>query len=141
LQAYDIFTVGLLTVMLGIVFYPGVGTMPTSSDTAIKLATSAGTIVGQLGFGALADVVGRKRMYGLELIVIIFATFGQAVSSSSPSIDVIGLIIFWRVLMVRQSWNRYSYEMLTRQGRGHRRRLPPELRHVSGSRDQGVFTN
>lgn len=31
--------------------------MPTNSDTAIKLATSAGTVVGQLGFGALADIV------------------------------------------------------------------------------------
>ncbi|KAK0641601.1 major facilitator superfamily domain-containing protein [Cercophora newfieldiana] len=98
-DAYDIFTASLLTVMLGIVYYPGVGVMPTSSDTAIKLATSAGTVVGQLVFGSLADIVGRKRMYGLELIIIIFATFGQALSSSSPSINIIGLIIFWRVLM------------------------------------------
>lgn len=43
--------------MLGIVYYPGVGKMPTNSDTAIKLATSAGTVVGQFGFGALADIV------------------------------------------------------------------------------------
>lgn len=99
-DSYDIFVVSLLTLMLGIVYYPGVGTMPNTSDTAIKLATSAGTVVGQLGFGALADVVGRKKMYGLELIVIIFATLGQALSSSSPAVDVIGLIIFWRVLMV-----------------------------------------
>jgi hypothetical protein len=36
--------------------------MPTNSDTAIKVATSGGTVVGQLGFGALADIVGRKKM-------------------------------------------------------------------------------
>lgn len=99
-QAYDIFTAGLLTVMLGIVYYPGVGAMPTTSDTAIKLATSAGTVVGQLLFGSLADIVGRKKMYGVELILIIFATFGQALAASSPSINIIGLIIFWRILMV-----------------------------------------
>jgi PHS family inorganic phosphate transporter-like MFS transporter len=99
-DSYDIFAVSLLTLMLGIVYYPGTGSMPTTSDTAIKLATSAGTVIGQLGFGALADIVGRKRMYGLELIVIIFATLAQALSSSSPSIDIIGIIIFWRVLMV-----------------------------------------
>lgn len=98
-DSYDIFTVSLLTLMLGIVYYPGVGSMPTSSDTAIKLATSAGTVIGQLGFGALADIVGRKRMYGLELILIIFATLAQALTSSSPSMDIIGVIIFWRVLM------------------------------------------
>ncbi|KJZ77000.1 hypothetical protein HIM_03321 [Hirsutella minnesotensis 3608] len=98
-DSYDIFTASLLTIMLGIVYYPGKGVMPNSSDNAIKLATSGGTIVGQLGFGYLADVCGRKRMYGLELILIIFATFGQALTSSSPSCDIIGLIIFWRVLM------------------------------------------
>jgi PHS family inorganic phosphate transporter-like MFS transporter len=99
-DSYDIFVVSILTVMLGIVYYPGVGHMPDSSDTAIKLATSAGTVVGQLGFGALADLVGRKRMYGVELIIIIFATLGQALSSNSPACSVVGLIIFWRVLMV-----------------------------------------
>lgn len=56
-DSYDIFAVSLLTIMLGIVYYPGVGKMPTNSDTAIKLATSAGTVVGQFGFGALADIV------------------------------------------------------------------------------------
>ncbi|KAL6898916.1 major facilitator superfamily domain-containing protein [Trichoderma evansii] len=98
-DSYDIFTASMLTIMLGIVYYPGVGTMPTSSDSAIKLATSAGTVIGQVGFGIMADIVGRKRMYGLELIVIIFATIGQALTSGSPSCDIIGLIIFWRVIM------------------------------------------
>ncbi|KUI60719.1 Repressible high-affinity phosphate permease [Cytospora mali] len=98
-DSYDIFAVSLLTTMLGVVYYPGVGKMPTTSDTAIKLATSAGTVIGQFGFGLLADIVGRKQMYGLELMVIIFSTFSQALASSSLSMDVIGLIIFWRVIM------------------------------------------
>ena len=46
--------------MLGVVYFGG--TIPSESDTAIKVSTSAGTIVGQLGFGALADIVGRKKM-------------------------------------------------------------------------------
>ncbi|KAK4193689.1 major facilitator superfamily domain-containing protein [Podospora australis] len=97
-DSYDIFTVSLLTLMLGIVYYPGTGKMPTNSDTAIKLATSAGTVIGQVGFGTLADVVGRKQMYGLELILIIIATLAQALTSSSPSMNIIGVVIFWRVL-------------------------------------------
>ncbi|KAI1209915.1 phosphate permease [Annulohypoxylon truncatum] len=98
-DSYDIFAVSLLNTMLGIVYYPGKGSLPTSSDNAIKLSTSAGTVIGQLVFGYLADHVGRKRMYGLELIIIIFATLGQALSSGSPSVNIIGLIIFWRVLL------------------------------------------
>jgi len=89
--------------MLGIVYFQDSkshGTIPTSSDTAIKVATSGGTVLGQLGFGYLADVVGRKRMYGLELILIIVATLAQALSSNSRAMSIVGVIIFWRVLMV-----------------------------------------
>jgi len=101
-DSYDIFAINLVTAMLGVVFWQNKtakGTIPTNSDTAIKVATSGGTVLGQLGFGFLADVVGRKRMYGLELIIIIFATLAQALSSPSPAISMTGLIIFWRVLM------------------------------------------
>lgn len=98
-DSYDIFTAGLLTIMLGIVYFPGKGKMPAQSDNAIKLATSAGTVVGQVGFGILADVVGRKRMYGLELMVIIFASLAQSLTAAGPAVNIIGLIIFWRVIM------------------------------------------
>ncbi|KAI8268815.1 Repressible high-affinity phosphate permease [Colletotrichum sp. SAR11_239] len=96
-DSYDIFTIGLVTSMLGIVYYGG--TLPAENDTAIKVATSAGTVVGQLGFGILADIVGRKKMYGVELIIIIFATIAQALSSGSPSVSITGLMVFWRIIM------------------------------------------
>jgi PHS family inorganic phosphate transporter-like MFS transporter len=65
--------------MLGIVYkHDNKGVLTTPQDTAIKLSTSAGTVIGQVGFGALADIVGRKKMYGLELILIIVATLAQA---------------------------------------------------------------
>ncbi|KAF1960438.1 MFS general substrate transporter [Byssothecium circinans] len=86
---HDIFCVSVLTIMLDV-------------DTAIKLSTSAGTVIGQVGFGALADIVGRKKMYlryGLELILIIVATRVQALTGPGPGTSVVGVIIFWRVLM------------------------------------------
>ena len=102
-DAYDIFAIGLVTSMLGVVYWHSAktnpGVVPVSSDTAIKVATSGGTVIGQLGFGYLADVVGRKRMYGLELILIIFATLAQSLTAAAPSMSIVGLIIFWRVLM------------------------------------------
>ncbi|MCJ1475079.1 acid phosphatase pho5 [Lambiella insularis] len=104
-DAYDIFAISLVTTMLGVVYWHNAaapskaGTIDSSADTAIKVATSGGTVIGQVGFGILADIVGRKRMYGLELIIIIFATLAQALSSNSPSMSIVGVIIFWRVLM------------------------------------------
>lgn len=86
--------------MLGIVYkHDHKGTLLTPQDTAIKVSTSGGTVIGQVGFGALADIVGRKKMYGLELIVIIVATLAQALTGPGPATSIVGLIIFWRVIM------------------------------------------
>jgi PHS family inorganic phosphate transporter-like MFS transporter len=94
-----------LTIMLGIVYHKG-GALSTPQDTAIKLSTSAGTVLGQVGFGTLADIVGRKKMYGLELILIIVATLAQSLVGPGPGTSVVGLIIFWRVLMgIGKTWN------------------------------------
>ncbi len=99
-DSYDIFAVSLLSTMVGIVYSNKTkGTLPTPSDTAIKVSPSAGTVVGQFGFGFLADIVGRKRMYGLELIIIIIATLAQSLSGPGPGTDIVGLLIFWRVIM------------------------------------------
>jgi MFS transporter, PHS family, inorganic phosphate transporter len=107
---YDIFTVSMLTTMLGIVYWPQKkGAMPTPSDTAIKVATSGGTVIGQVGFGVLADIVGRKKMYGLELIIIIIATLGQALSAPGPGLSIVGVIIFWRVIMGVGEYHRNSW--------------------------------
>jgi PHS family inorganic phosphate transporter-like MFS transporter len=57
-DAYDIFAINLVVAMLGVVYWQGAakspGTLPTNSDTAIKVATSGGTVIGQVGFGWLA---------------------------------------------------------------------------------------
>ncbi|KAJ5032347.1 uncharacterized protein L3040_008953 [Drepanopeziza brunnea f. sp. 'multigermtubi'] len=97
---YDIFTASFLTVMLGIVYeHTNKGKLHTSQDTAIKVATSAGTVIGQFGFGALADILGRKKMYGFELILIIIATLAQALLGAGPGVSIVGTMIFWRVIM------------------------------------------
>jgi len=101
-DSYDIFAISMVTIMLGVVYFHGApnnGTINTNADTAIKVATSGGTVIGQLGFGFLADVVGRKKMYGLELIVIIFATLAQSLTASGPGLGIVGTLIFWRVIM------------------------------------------
>lgn len=38
-------------------------------------------------------------MYGVELMLIIVATLAHALTSSSPSVNIVGAVIFWRVLM------------------------------------------
>lgn len=102
-DSYDIFAINLASAMLGVVYWQdaksGAGKIPSSADTAIKVSTSGGTVVGQLFFGWLADIIGRKRMYGVELMIIIFSTLAQALSSDSPGMSIVGILIFWRVIM------------------------------------------
>ncbi|KAL5458812.1 acid phosphatase pho5 [Paraphaeosphaeria minitans] len=101
-DAYDLFAVNMVVSMLGVVFWQNSahpGKIPSNADTAIKVATSTGTVVGQITFGILADIVGRKKMYGMELILIIFATLAQSLPAHSPACSIVGVIVFWRALM------------------------------------------
>jgi PHS family inorganic phosphate transporter-like MFS transporter len=47
----------------------------------------------------LADVVGRRKMYGVELAIIILATLAQSLTAPSKAVTMTGLLIFWRVVM------------------------------------------
>ena len=58
-------------------------------------------MLGQIAFGFAADVLGRRKMYGLELVVIIVGTMLLLMSSNGErnSMDVGGWLIAWRAIM------------------------------------------
>ncbi|KAG8935122.1 Inorganic phosphate transporter pho84 [Tulasnella sp. 418] len=84
--------------MIGQIYSKG-GTLTPNQELGLKVATPVGTLVGQLLFGWLADVVGRKKMYGVELMLILVATFGQAIAGRGPGANIFGVLIVWRFLM------------------------------------------
>jgi PHS family inorganic phosphate transporter-like MFS transporter len=96
-----IYAINLTTAMLGLVYWQHShnGTMPSSSETAIKVATSVGAVIGQLVFGYAADWLGRRKMYGIELIIILAATLAQSLSGSSTALSLVGVMVFWRLVM------------------------------------------
>ncbi|KAG9040863.1 Inorganic phosphate transporter pho84 [Tulasnella sp. UAMH 9824] len=97
-DAYDIFAINMCASMIGLIYSKG-GTLTANQELGLKVATPVGTLVGQLLFGWLADVVGRKRMYGVELMLIIVATFGQALAGHGPGANIFGVLICWRFIM------------------------------------------
>ncbi|KAF9910068.1 Inorganic phosphate transporter pho84 [Linnemannia zychae] len=97
-DAYDLFAINLVTPMLGIIYFDD-GILPADLDLGIKVAASIGTFLGQVGFGHLADRLGRKRMYGIELMIIIVATLGQALSGAGRVISLPAALIVWRVFV------------------------------------------
>src|SRR5208282_5129396 len=38
-------------------------------------------------------------MYGIELIIIIFSTLALSVAGEGPALNIIGVMIFWRVIL------------------------------------------
>lgn len=69
--------------------------------TCINIATLTGTLMGQVSFGFLADKKGRKKMYGIELVMLIGATLGVVMSSRgyNGSMSIYAWLIFWRIIV------------------------------------------
>jgi PHS family inorganic phosphate transporter-like MFS transporter len=115
-DAYDLFAINIASTMLGYVYNPK-QKLNSNQDLGIKVSGPVGTLVGQLLFGWLADMVGRKRMCtyteqcyqpaymlslfadGVELMIIIIATFGQALSGNGHAVSIIGVLVVWRFIM------------------------------------------
>jgi MFS family permease len=75
--------------------------LSTTNSTAINISTLAGTLFGQLLFGFLADKNGRKKMYGVELLLLITSTLGVAMASTGvhDSMSIFSWLIFWRIMV------------------------------------------
>jgi PHS family inorganic phosphate transporter-like MFS transporter len=54
-------------------------------ETGIDSVTLAGCIIGQIALGVAADFLGRKRLYGWELVILIASALGVAMSSNGAS--------------------------------------------------------
>jgi len=61
-DAYDLFAVNFVNVLLGYVYYPDTSILPSNIDVNIKMASAVGTVLGQLCFGVMIDLFGRKKV-------------------------------------------------------------------------------
>ncbi|KAJ3134518.1 phosphate transporter [Irineochytrium annulatum] len=69
-------------------------------DAALKASTNWGNLFGQLGFGYLGDKLGRKKMYGVELIIMIVCTLGSAFSApAARGFNVLTILAIWRFFL------------------------------------------
>ena len=101
-DAYAIFAINMVVPMLGIIYYPeNGGVMPHNYDIALSVLTLGGSIIGQIGFGMAADIWGRRKMYGTELVITIAATLGVVMSSNGTegSMSVIAWLLVWRFVL------------------------------------------
>ncbi|KAI9025000.1 major facilitator superfamily domain-containing protein [Phycomyces nitens] len=99
-DSYDVFIINLVSPMLGYLYYSAHGNkIPADIEGILKGMSSVGTLLGQLFFGFMGDILGR-RIYGFELIIIIIGTINCATSSSTlRGVSAIGFLGFWRLIL------------------------------------------
>ncbi|KJA23707.1 hypothetical protein HYPSUDRAFT_39540 [Hypholoma sublateritium FD-334 SS-4] len=73
LDAYDLFIINPVSTMLQYRLYGG-NSLPANLEGFVKAGANIGSVIGQFAFGYAADALGRKAVYGKELMLIIFAT-------------------------------------------------------------------
>ncbi len=87
-DAYDLFIIGTVTVILTPIFHLSTGQI--SLLNSISLLAS---VAGALTFGKLMDRLGRKRMYGLEVTILVLGALLSAFSWNFTSLLVFRIIV------------------------------------------------
>ncbi|KAJ5128941.1 hypothetical protein N7476_007558 [Penicillium atrosanguineum] len=97
LDGYTLFASNMALPMISYVYWKD--EVSSIRLTCINIATLAGTLLGMVMFGFLADKYGRKKMYGAELVLLITATLGVVMSSQGKdgSMDIFAWLIWWRI--------------------------------------------
>jgi len=97
-DSYDLFCISLVTKLLGRIYYThpnstSPGSLPANWTSAVTGVAFCGTLSGQLFFGWLGDKLGRKKVYGLTLMLMAICSIGSGLSFGKHPTAVMDQII------------------------------------------------
>ncbi|XP_068640440.1 inorganic phosphate transporter 1-4-like [Aristolochia californica] len=100
-DAYDLFCISLVTKLLGRIYYfkgdpTKPGSLPPNVSAAVNGVAFCGTLTGQLFFGWLGDKMGRKKVYGMTLMVMVICSIASGLSFGDDPKAVITTLCFFR---------------------------------------------
>ncbi|XP_058745776.1 low affinity inorganic phosphate transporter 1-like [Vicia villosa] len=99
-DSYDLFCISLVTKLLGRIYYydggDNPGSLPQNVSAAINGVAFCGTLAGQLFFGWLGDKMGRKRVYGMTLMLMVIASLASGLSFGKDPKAVVSTLCFFR---------------------------------------------
>ncbi|XP_064959488.1 probable inorganic phosphate transporter 1-10 [Musa acuminata AAA Group] len=103
-DSYDLFCIAPVMKLIGRIYYgdaqadkPGV--TPPAVASAMVAVALAGTVIGQLVFGFLGDRIGRRRMYGLSLLLMVASSFASGFSICRTRGCVLTSLCLFRFLL------------------------------------------
>lgn len=102
-DAYDLFCITPIMKLLGRIYYHSNSSKDAGNEevppqvVAIMLAVALlGTACGQIVFGRLGDLIGRRRVYGIALVLMIFSSIGCGFSICRTRRCVLSSLGFFR---------------------------------------------
>ncbi|KAI6672427.1 hypothetical protein NL676_000333 [Syzygium grande] len=100
-DAYDLFCIATVSKLLGRLYYfdpakKAPGKLPVPVNNLVIGFALVGTLAGQLFFGLLGDKFGRKRVYGITLIIMVICAICSGLSFGSTAKSVMGTLCFFR---------------------------------------------
>ncbi|PIA46608.1 hypothetical protein AQUCO_01500266v1 [Aquilegia coerulea] len=104
-DAYDLFCIPPIMKLIGRIYYDYEsehherGVTPPSVICISIVIALLGAVLGQLVFGWLGDKIGRRRVYGLTLMLMVFSSIGCGFSICRSKKCVIGTLCFFRFLL------------------------------------------
>ncbi|KAK3336286.1 major facilitator superfamily domain-containing protein [Cercophora scortea] len=108
-SSYSLFATNVIKPELYYV-YPPCGRLDSNAGMVMDELTLLGTLLGMLFAGHLADLWGRKRLYGFELAILIVATMGMVQASEGfrsqhpdgsyeYTMDIYSWVTWWRFIL------------------------------------------
>ncbi|XP_030530646.1 low affinity inorganic phosphate transporter 4-like [Rhodamnia argentea] len=100
-DAYDLFCISTVSKLLGRLYYfdpasSTPGKLPVHVNNWVIGVALVGTLAGQLFFGLLGDKFGRKRVYGITLILMAICAIGSGLSFGCTAKSVMSTLCFFR---------------------------------------------
>ncbi|PPQ94097.1 hypothetical protein CVT25_009248 [Psilocybe cyanescens] len=140
LDAYDLFIINPVATMLQYRLYGG-GHLPTNLEGFVKAGANIGSVIGQFAFGYAADSLGRKAVYGKELMLIILATILTITTPTgtlSPDASLIYLGMF-RILLGVGVGGDYPMSASVTSDRANIRKRGTMLAYIFANQGWGSF--
>ncbi|GLJ41963.1 hypothetical protein SUGI_0868740 [Cryptomeria japonica] len=94
-DAYDLFCIPPVSNLLGRLYYDN-AFLPSFKNSAVNAVAPCGAFAGQLFFGWLGDRMGRKKVYGITLTLIVASSILSGFSLGSTRKSVLTCLCFFR---------------------------------------------